>query len=78
MFVLNVSVSTTASARFEIALQSALQEEVNYPKAVRRVLGRGPAIVRQMSALAVAGKRMTDPRLLSSRCVELFLLCRFE
>ncbi len=64
--VLIVSVNRTASVRYEVTLQSTLQESFSYAKAVRRVLGRGPAIVRQMSALAVAGKRMMVPHLLSN------------
>ncbi len=78
VYVLTVSVSRTASVRFEVTLQSIIQERFSYAKAVRRVVGRGPAMVCQVSTLAVGGKRMMDPHLFSSRCAILFLLCRFE
>ncbi len=45
VYVLTVSVSRAASVRFEVTLQSALQEKFSYAKAVRRVVGRGPAMV---------------------------------
>ncbi len=45
-----------ASARLEVAMQSAFQEKFSYTMAVRGLLDKGSVMVRRMNAFAVASE----------------------